>query len=273
MSFNVNTTVAELRAQMEASYRSATGPYQRRFLFDEVQGAVRAEAFVSLMDNPTDASQAWCTNSTLRWKGRRGSRVLDIGCGVGGVASYIEPEFHSKFVGVEISETACERARATYPGATYVCAAAEEFRTDEKFDLVVAIEAIEHWTNVPPILAAMRDALSPEGYCLISTPNADSLHLRMADKLGIPRFTCCNEHIHEFGFDELTEVMARAGFEPVAAKGVLLLPYWGLERDFGHKARALSDNDPAMLQMLVDLGRTCDPKYAFGQVRTFRLAR
>jgi len=253
--------------QMEARFASGTA-YTMRVLWDQRRHIALVDAITGLMALP-DGDQ-----TAASWRGLAGSSILDIGCGVGGTCAFVPPENQRQFVGVEISATACVQARKQYPTATFVESPAEWYEPAQSFDLVNCIEAIEHWPDeaVPGILATMRKAMRPDSRLVMSTPNADALHHRIGRKLGRRTPVCCDEHIHEYGFDELLGFMRNHGFEVVRSAGVFITPYWALEGEFGGRIRSLTDHDPEVNEWMAEIGAAMPPKYAFGQCHSFRLA-
>lgn len=262
--FKPGMTIAESRAAMEAAFRKPGGPYATSLPFDRLRAEELVRVFCDLAAYPEG------DQTPADWRGFHGERVLDVGCGEGGTCTYIPEEFRRLYTGVEISQTAVERARANFPGANYVCCAAEEFHTTEKYTLATCIEAIEHWVSPQTIMPAIRNALRDGGYLVLTTPNADSLHLRMADKLGLPRVKCCHEHLKEWHFNELIHFVEAFGFKRVRSAGVAVYPYWALEARLGPAIRGLTDHDPQVNEWMISLGRTADPQLCFNQAHAFK---
>lgn len=63
--------------------------------------------------------------------------------------------------------------------------AAIEIPTNQKFDLIVFAEVIEHLIAMPEmVLGALEEILAPEGVILCQTPNAVALHKRLLPLFG-----------------------------------------------------------------------------------------
>lgn len=135
--------------------------------------------------------------------------------------------------------------------------------------MVISVESIEHWSDVEEGLRGVRDALLPGGYFVLTTPNRDSLHVRMARKLGFEAPFCANDHTYEFGYEELDRMLDGQGFDKVAESGVGFAPYWALENVIGGRLRHITDNDPEVLEWLQSMGRRC-PEFSFCQVKAFQ---
>jgi 2-polyprenyl-3-methyl-5-hydroxy-6-metoxy-1,4-benzoquinol methylase len=188
--------------------------------------------------------------------------TLDVGCGQGGIASYWPDK--QNLVGVEISEVAVKMAQAAHPEVEYHASAVEDFAYGKKFDTVVAVESIEHWSDAPKGLDNIRKLISDGGVFVLTTPNRDSLHARIGRRLGIPVPFCSDDHVYEFGYDELIALLHSHGFQVTRSLGACLQPYWALEREFGHKIRRMTDEDDAIVKLLGEAG-TSLPHIAFVQ--------
>ncbi|MCO6383429.1 cyclopropane-fatty-acyl-phospholipid synthase family protein [Oceanicola sp. 502str15] len=102
-----------------------------------------------------------------------GMRVLDIGCGWGGMAMTLVRDYGARVVGVTLSENqlATARARAEKAGL----AGQVEFRLmdyrklDERFDRVVSVGMLEHvgLPQFPTYFQRVHDLLAPGGVALI----------------------------------------------------------------------------------------------------------
>lgn len=62
------------------------------------------------------------------------SSVLELGCGTGDLLNALNP---SRGVGVDISEESVRIAKERFPNLDFICADAEEFSTNEKFDYII----------------------------------------------------------------------------------------------------------------------------------------
>jgi SAM-dependent methyltransferase len=95
--------------------------------------------------------------------------VLEVGCGdgyfLGGLPSTIERK-----VGVDLSEKAIAFAKAFHPDCEFHVQDAAEM--DEKFDLVAAIEVIEHIPEdlLPHFMKALAARVKDDGIVLITVP-------------------------------------------------------------------------------------------------------
>jgi SAM-dependent methyltransferase len=96
--------------------------------------------------------------------------VLEVGCGDGRVIGLVGPTV-SRCVGVDTSEQAVRFARAFQPDIEFHTAPAEEL--DESFDLVLAVEVLEHIGDdaVTGFIRTLQARTRPGGHVLISVPS------------------------------------------------------------------------------------------------------
>lgn len=144
-----------------------------------------------------------------------GTRVLEIGCGGGGLLRLIR-ERGATAVGVDTLQIALNlaRGRGEPAGPPFlVRIGADEalpFR-DGAFDLVVGQHVVEHLPDVGAALREWKRLLKPRGRLALATPNArypDPAHFADAD------------HVRVFTPRELGDAIGRAGFELAACQTI-----------------------------------------------------
>lgn len=104
-----------------------------------------------------------------------GLRVLDIGCG-GGILSEPLARLGATVVGADASETNIEVARlhAAKSGVAvdYRASTAEALAdAGERFDIVLAMEIIEHVADVELFVARCAEMVKPGGFMVVATLN------------------------------------------------------------------------------------------------------
>jgi 2-polyprenyl-6-hydroxyphenyl methylase/3-demethylubiquinone-9 3-methyltransferase len=105
----------------------------------------------------------------------KGARLLDIGCG-GGLISEPMARLGAEVTGIDASEKniAVAKLHAEQGGLNidYRCTTAESLAANgESFDLVLALEIIEHVADVKAFVAASCQLLKPGGVVIYSTMN------------------------------------------------------------------------------------------------------
>ncbi|HUG61865.1 MAG TPA: bifunctional 2-polyprenyl-6-hydroxyphenol methylase/3-demethylubiquinol 3-O-methyltransferase UbiG, partial [Methylomirabilota bacterium] len=108
-------------------------------------------------------------------KAFEGLRILDIGCG-GGLVCEPLARLGADVVGVDPSNTNIEVARlhAEQSSLTvdYRASTAEELAAaGERFDVVLALEVVEHVSDVPAFLSHTAEMVKPGGLMVVATIN------------------------------------------------------------------------------------------------------
>jgi 2-polyprenyl-6-hydroxyphenyl methylase/3-demethylubiquinone-9 3-methyltransferase len=162
-----------------------------------------------------------------------GKRALDVGCGAGLLCEPLA-RLGAAVTGVDAAAENVEAARAHAAGMGL----AIDYHAGDlahldlgRFDLVTALEVIEHVADKPAFLAALVQALTPGGLMVLSTPNRTPqsrlLLVDVAERLGaIPRGT---HHWRDFVTpDELRDLLATAGLKMGSPRGITWSPGRGL---------------------------------------------
>ncbi len=101
------------------------------------------------------------------------SSVVDIGCGYGWLLDYFDTA--KRVCGSDISEHAIEVARKRSPSREFKVADIQAgVAFDSKFDLVLAINVIEHLPNPAAGIKAICDGLKPGGITLVHLPTINN---------------------------------------------------------------------------------------------------
>lgn len=136
-------------------------------------------------------------------------RLLEIGCGTGDVLAYWDARGWD-CVGVEPSRTAVEIATDQYD-ITVHNSRIEDVSIDEKFDLVLLDNVLEHLQDPLSVLSQCRKLLRPGGSLVIEVPNIDSIGFMMFGRywnnLDVPR------HLYHFSPSVLRREAMSCGFE------------------------------------------------------------
>ena len=161
-----------------------------------------------------------------------GLRILDIGCG-GGLLSEPMARLGADVVGADAAERNIPVARihAEQSGLTidYRHTTAEALAAaGERFDVVLNMEVVEHVADPLAYLTACHDLLKPGGLMVCSTlnRNAKSFMLAIIGAEWIMRWLPKGTHDWQKFItpDELTDLIRRAGLDPVDRKGMVFNP-------------------------------------------------
>ena len=123
-------------------------------------------------------------------KQARQLKVLDLGCGIGGMTFPLSALGY-RVVGVDFdseSISVCNE-KNTFPNARYIVGNGETLDLEEKFDVVISSEVLEHSLHPDLILQTINRHLAEEGIGIVSVPNGycpyELLFSRLFQKIGI----------------------------------------------------------------------------------------
>lgn len=96
-------------------------------------------------------------------------KICDLGCGRGWIANQLS--CFGEVVGVELSNEAVETAQQRWPHIQFVQGDLLKFRSEEKFDIVISSEVIEHVSRKSLFIETIDAILRPGGHLILTTPN------------------------------------------------------------------------------------------------------
>ena len=100
--------------------------------------------------------------------------ILEVGCGPGSQSKVFHESLGCDVVGIEIDPARAEKAR-TYCREVHVANLESEdlgaFLKEEKFDVIVCADVLEHLRNPGDLLVELKNFLKPDGYLVTSIPN------------------------------------------------------------------------------------------------------
>ena len=167
--------------------------------------------------------------------------LLDIGCGVGRSSVYIAERLGAtQLSGIDVSDGLVEEARTRGIDARVIDLDASPLPfADGSFDAVFCGEVIEHVRDTDLLLDEIARVLTPEGLCVLSTPNLAGWINRLALAfgwqpffttvssrylLGRPRWSSAGYgegdigHLHVFTTRSLLELIEAHGLRLVDVK-------------------------------------------------------
>jgi len=161
-----------------------------------------------------------------------GKTALDVGCGAGLLTEPLA-RLGAKVTGVDASPEviAVARDHATTMGLEIDYRVGEVAALGGAFDLVTAMEVVEHVADPAAFVNALAKRVAPGGLLVMSTPNATALSRLMMIVVGegfgqIPKGT------HDFdkfiGPDRMKGLLGAAGLKCLDVQGIAWSPTRGL---------------------------------------------
>ena len=101
-------------------------------------------------------------------------RILDVGCG-GGLLSEPMTRLGAEVVGIDASDKNIEiakiHAKKNNLNIKYLCSSPEKLKTEEKFDVLLNMEIVEHVDDLNLFLNSCSKLLKPNGIMFVATIN------------------------------------------------------------------------------------------------------
>jgi len=101
------------------------------------------------------------------WEQTKDKVVIDFGCGDSVEAAEVAERGARKVIGIDIREHALTKARQTAAARGVADRCIFGYQTDEKADVILSLDAFEHFDDPAAILRVMRKLVKDEG-CLIA---------------------------------------------------------------------------------------------------------
>ncbi len=167
----------------------------------------------------------------------KGKKLLDIGCG-GGLLSVALHGLGADVLGIDAEETTVGVAQSyqsshnLVKGLRFALATAEELLHDKKyhqaFDMVLAMEVIEHVANPEDFVAAIKKLVKPDGLVIFSTINRNFLAFGLAIVGAEYILKLLPKGTHQYKQfvkpEELAAYCRAAGLRPIDLTGLLYNP-------------------------------------------------
>lgn len=94
----------------------------------------------------------------------KNDRVIDIGCGIGAVAYDVAQKSCAQVVGMDFNESSIKTARERYkhPNLEFYKGNVLEMLPEEKFDVAILSNVLEHLSSRPAFLRRVQETLQPK---------------------------------------------------------------------------------------------------------------
>jgi SAM-dependent methyltransferase len=202
------------------------------------------------MTRPGALDLGWVNSPHVLAIGRvpAGSRVLDLGAGVGTVDAVLR-RMGCTVRAVEIDPVAAEIARRSCD--QLVVADLERLDLVDTFgvqsaDVVLLLDVLEHLTDPAALLRRVHDVLAPTGWVVISLPHVAHASVRLALLAGRFRYTerglLDRGHLRFFDAEAKDALLASGGMVQLAMQRVVMRP--------DETEVEVADADPALVAAL-----------------------
>jgi len=228
---SIDTAEVERFSRMAATWWDPRGPMAALHKFNPVRLAYIRDQAAARFDR--DAKKLDCL---------KGLRMLDIGCGAG-ILSEPLARLGASVVGADPAEENIEaaRAHAEATGVTvdYRATTAEDLaEAGEKFDVVLAMEVVEHVVDVPAFVDSCASMVKPGGLLIAATLNRTlkSFALAIVGAEYVLRWVPRGTHQWDKFVkpEELERAIEDAGLDVIGERGVIYNPLadrWQLSSD------------------------------------------
>jgi len=149
--------------------------------------------------------------------------ILDVGCGSGYLAHLLKRERPSLEIhGCDIAEAALVQSREVLDVAYYLdLDRANLPEPNDKFDLVVCTEVLEHIYDVSRCVREIARVLKPGGFFIVTVPNLSFWRFRLEVLRGrIPSLIANELHIHAFNVSRLESLLRDYEFRITSVMGM-----------------------------------------------------
>lgn len=155
-------------------------------------------------------------------------RVLDLGCGTGGLLAAMADEHPTAtYCGLDLSSAMLGRARTRLsPQILLLAGSADSLPfPSSTFDLVVSVSVLHFWLDPAVCLKEIHRVLRNGGDLVITDWCDDFVACRVCDWY-LRRFNAA--HVQTYTLDECKGLLSQAGFSAISAERYKISWLWGL---------------------------------------------
>lgn len=132
----------------------------------------------------SEAESAYYPIHHVLTNAKPGLEILEVGCGYG-YLTYALNQMGHHAIGIDISKNAINYAKSNF-GNHFQLSSLADFKTNQKFDIIVATELIEHLDNPAGFIHGCVNLLKDGGKILLTTPKKDFAPKKAIWKTDLP---------------------------------------------------------------------------------------
>jgi 2-polyprenyl-3-methyl-5-hydroxy-6-metoxy-1,4-benzoquinol methylase len=161
-------------------------------------------------------------------KKKKKGKILEVGCAIPYFVNFF-PKSFSKY-GTDISEYAIEESKKMFPKTKLVaCDISEELPFKTKFDVITALDVLEHTLNLGHSLDNIKSMMKDDGIFVVAVPVASRWHHFLA-WLGFSFLTTMPSHLTLTTRDAWADIIFKEKFKiveefPITWKGKYYWPF------------------------------------------------
>ena len=143
-----------------------------------------------------------------------GERVLDVGCGKGELARDLAERAGARVVGIDVSPRylAFARERSVHANVEYVQADVLTWRPEERFEVVVLSNVLEHVEDRAGLLRALVASARPDRFLIRVPVRTRHWHVPLRAELGLEHRSD-PQHFVEYEPEDFVTELKAAGLE------------------------------------------------------------
>lgn len=161
----------------------------------------------------------------LRLTGTESPRVLDVGGGTGEISAALLATAGPRAQGTVVDFDPDSTAIAAKRGLEVATCRFEEFETEDRYDVILLLNLIEHVDDPVAALRRTSELLTPGGVAWIQTPNFRSLDARLFRRRNWAGLHC-PRHWVIFSIEGLRRALARAGLRAERVRSTQGGAFW-----------------------------------------------
>lgn len=170
-------------------------------------------------------------------------RLLDLGCGSGGLGHLIKSQISCDYVGVTYSKQEAEKAATLLDQVIIADLNTFDPLTLGKFDCVICSHVLEHLYWPQDVLTRIRLSLSEQGVLIVALPNVLHWKQRMQFMQGRFRYTdgglMDQTHFRFYDWQTALDLIESSGFRVISRQAEGNFPQPGIRRLMGNLSQQL----------------------------------